>query len=282
MTAQVISSINMKGGIGKTTLTVNLAASLARFHGKRVLVVDLDPQTNATFCLISRETWDKWIASKLILADLMNQTDHSNLSRVEPKVQDAIIKNVGGINRLDLIRSHLKLTFIDISLSTAISRETILKRKLSKVLSEYDFIFCDCPPNLSLSTQNGLAASDYYIIPVFPEPLAALGLGLISNRIKQLNESLEKELLSLGIIYTKYDRRIKETEITSLEIIDANPQEYIFNTRIPENTKIKSAVRSSQPIIITNPKSSASQAYKELAKEFLERIDKMNDSKASE
>ncbi|MHC5894895.1 ParA family protein [Nostoc sp.] len=111
MTAQVISSINMKGGIGKTTLTVNLAASLARFHGKRVLVVDLDPQTNATFSLISRETWDKWIASKLTLADLMNQTDHSNLSRVEPKVQDAIIKNVGGINKLESYTLSLKTNF---------------------------------------------------------------------------------------------------------------------------------------------------------------------------
>ncbi|MEH2198747.1 ParA family protein [Nostoc sp.] len=276
MTAQVISSINMKGGIGKTTLTVNLAASLARFHGKRVLVIDLDPQTNATFCLISRNTWDEWIGSKLTLADLMNQTDHFNISKIEPKIQDAIIKNVGGINRLDLIPSHLKLTFIDISLASVISRETILKRKLSNILTEYDFVFCDCPPNLSLSTQNGLAASDYYMIPVFPEPLAALGLGLISNRIRQLNDSLGKELLSLGILFTKYDRRILETEITASEIIDANPHEYIFKTKIPENTKIKSAVRSSKPIIITNPKSSGAKAYKELAKEFLERIEKMN------
>ncbi|HEY9802695.1 MAG TPA: ParA family protein [Leptolyngbyaceae cyanobacterium] len=276
MAAKVISSINMKGGIGKTTLTINLAASLARFHGKRVLVVDLDPQTNATFCLISKNTWDEWTDSKLTLADLMNQTDHSNLSRLEPKVHDAIIQNVGGINKLDLIPSHLRLTFIDISLSTAISRETILKRKLSKVVNEYDFIFCDCPPNLSLSTQNGLAASDYYIIPVFPEPLAALGLGLISNRIKQLNDSLEKELVSLGIVFTKYDKRIKETEITASEIIEANPQEYIFSTKIPENTKVKSAVRSSSPIIITSPKSSGAKAYKELAKEFLDRINKIN------
>ncbi len=216
MEAKVISSINMKGGIGKTTLTVNLAASLAHFHKKRVLVIDLDPQTNATFCLIGRTTWDNWIKSKLTLADLMNQTDQFNLSKLESKIQDAIIKNVGGIDKLDLIPSHLKLTFIDIGLAVVQFRETILKRKLFHVLNEYDFVFCDCPPNLSLSTQNGLAASDYYIIPVFPEPLAALGLGLISNKIKQLNEAMGKELLSLGIVFTKYDKRINETETTAL------------------------------------------------------------------
>lgn len=271
MVAKVISCINMKGGVGKTTLTVNLAASLAHFHQKRVLVVDLDPQTNATFSLISRNTWSKWVESKPTLADLMRQTDSYNLSNVDPNTKDAIITNVGQVKGLDLIPSHLQLTYIDISLATAPFRESILQRKLADVLDNYDFIFCDCPPNLALSTQNGLAASNYYIIPVLPEPLAALGLGLISNRIKQLNKAMGRDLTSLGIVFSKYDRRIQETEKTAIEIVNANTHEYIFNTKIPENSKIKSAVRDASPIIIYSRKSNGAQAYKELAKEFLVR-----------
>ncbi len=264
----------MKGGIGKTSLTVNLAASLARFHKKRVLVVDLDPQTNATFSLITRNEWDKWVKSNLTLADLMNQTEQFNVPKITPKIKNAIIKNVGGnIAGLDLIPSHLKLTFIDIRLATAPYREMILKKNLSTVLDSYDYIFCDCPPNLSISTQNGLAASDYYIIPVFPEPLAALGLGLISNRIKELNEYRQGgELQSLGIVFTKYDLRVKETELSASEIIEANPSEYIFQTLIPENVNVKSAVRDAKPVILSSPRSRGATAYKKLAEEFIARL----------
>jgi chromosome partitioning protein len=201
----------------------------------------------------------------------MKQTDSYNLSNVEPSTEDAIITNVGQFKGLDLIPSHLQLTYIDISLATASFRESILQRKLADVLDNYEFIFCDCPPNLSLSTQNGLAASDYYIIPVLPEPLAALGLGLISNRIRQLNRAMGRNLTSMEIVFSKYDRRIQETEKTAAEIISTNTHEYIFNTKIPENSKIKSAVRDASPIIIYSPKSKGAQAYKELAKEFLSR-----------
>ncbi|MEQ8756937.1 MAG: ParA family protein [Coleofasciculus sp. G1-WW12-02] len=277
MTAQVISSINMKGGVGKTALTVNLAASLAHNYNKRILVVDLDPQTNATFSLITKDHWDKWIHSKLTLADLMSQSEEFNLSRKRPNIEDAIIKNVGGnIKGLDLIPSHLRLTFIDIKLAIVSHREMILKKNLESILNQYDYILCDCPPNLSISTQNGLAASNYYIIPVFPEPLAALGLGLINNKIKELNEyRTGAEIKSLGIVFTKYDLRINETELSASEIAEANSEEYIFRTKIPENVKVKSSVREAKPVILSSPRSRSAIAYKELAKEFLDRIGKV-------
>jgi chromosome partitioning protein len=279
MVAKVISSINMKGGVGKTTLTVNLAASLAHYHNKRVLVVDLDPQTNATFSLIKIDTWNQWVGSRPTLADLMKQTDEFNLSGIEPNAEEAIIKNVGRVPNLDLIPSHLKLTYIDIQLAGISARERILKQKLSKVINSYDFIFCDCPPNLSISTQNGLAASDYYIIPVVPEVLAALGLGLIDNRIKQLSKRMEMDIKSIGIIFTRYDRRITETERTEREIIDNHPYEYIFTTKIPENVSVKTTVRDAEPIIICHPRSSGAKAYKKLAEEFLERLHNLMPSK---
>src|SRR5258708_4629093 len=179
--AQVISLIQMKGGVGKTTCTVNLASYLAREHQKRVLLVDFDPQINATLSLISEERWKSWEKEHGTMADVL-EVEHKPKGADAVKFRDCIMTDVNPeLPGLHLIPSHLKLTFLDLDLAARPGRERIFARKLEKILPSYDLILCDCPPNLMTATQNALYASDWYLVPMQPDFLSSIGLSLLSD-----------------------------------------------------------------------------------------------------
>jgi chromosome partitioning protein len=173
--AIVISLVNMKGGVGKTSVAVNLAAHLARDHGKKVLLVDLDPQTNASLSLMSEDAWAKWTAKHGTMADVFELTASPKRGGEKVSLADCIVRGVvPEIPGLDLLPSHLRLTFLDLDLASRPGRERIFGRKLEKVASNYDVILCDCPPNLQTATQNALFASDFYLVPMQPDFLSSI------------------------------------------------------------------------------------------------------------
>lgn len=155
----VISFINMKGGVAKTTSTVEIAAILAKEHNKKVLVIDLDPQTNATLSLITLEQWEQ-IKDTATIADVLGMNRGMSSRDEEFDINSAVIENVCGIENLDLIPSHLELTFLDLDLVSRPARECILQNQIRNLSKQYDYILIDCPPNLTLAPQNALVISN--------------------------------------------------------------------------------------------------------------------------
>ncbi len=199
----VISFINMKGGVGKTTCAVNIAAYLAREHKKRVLLVDLDPQTNASLSVMTEKRWNKWQEDNGTMADIL-EVDSKRRGGDGVKLKDCIIHDVlDEIPGLDLIPSHLKLTFLDLDLAARPGRERIFTRKLEKVKSDYDIILCDCAPNLMTGTQNALYASDSFFIPMQPDFLSSIGLELLLDRLAYLRKSLEFKISCFGAAFAR-------------------------------------------------------------------------------
>jgi chromosome partitioning protein len=183
-----ISFINMKGGVGKTTSVVEVATLLATEHDKNVLVIDLDPQTNATLSFITLDEWEA-VKDTATIADVLGMNRGTSSRDDEFDIKDAIIENAGGIENLDLIPSHLELTFLDLDLVSVPARESVLKNQLDKADLDYDYILIDCPPNLTLAPQNALIISDYIIVPVVPEIFPAIGLPLLVNRVRKWRRS---------------------------------------------------------------------------------------------
>ena len=214
--AQIISFINFKGGVGKTTTLIQVAETLAAIHGKRVLVLDLDPQTNATVVLIGDARWqaadrDKQTLAHLFL-DKLNGTSDFNLSR-------ALIKNVSNIEMrtggtIDLVPSSIQLVEAQDRLSDVSARSAhmmapmeIVRLELGSLFANYDYVLIDCPPNLGYITQNGLEISDYYLTPVVPDVLSTYGLPQIIQRIEKHARTRKLKVKSLGVVVTKYDSR---------------------------------------------------------------------------
>ena len=190
----------MKGGVGKTTSVVELGTILATEHEKKVLIIDIDPQTNSTFSLIGLDEWGK-IKDTATIADVLGMNKGLSSRDTEYDIKDAIIENVCEIENLDLIPSHIELTFLDIDLSSEPGRENILSRQIEKLTTNYDFVLIDCPPNLTIAPQNALVVSDHIIVPVSPEFYAAIGLPLLINRVNQLKR---KSICKQTVFYSIY------------------------------------------------------------------------------
>lgn len=242
---KVISFINMKGGVGKTTSTVEIGAILAKEHGKKVLIIDIDPQTNATLSLISLEKWEE-LKDDSTIADVLGMNKGMSSREEDYNINNAIINNVGGINNLDLIPSHLELTFLDLDLVSVPARESVLQNKIDKIEAEYDFILIDCPPNLTLAPQNALIVSDYIIVPVVPEIFPSIGLPLLVNRVNKWKKSFKDCTVEfLGVVFTKVDARysMHSQQMDALrrkDVIDC------FATIIPQNAWAKLQPQISQ------------------------------------
>jgi chromosome partitioning protein len=271
--ATVISLVNMKGGVGKTTVAVNLAAYLARDHQKKVLLLDLDPQTNASLSLMPEKAWVKWVEEHGSMADVFELD--AKRKRDEPvKFADCIVHDVvPGIAGLDLLPGHLRLTFLDLDLASRPGRERILLRKLSKVLEGYDIILCDCPPNLQTATQNALYASDWFLVPMQPDFLSSIGLSLLLDRLGYLKTGLEFKIRCLGVVFT----RVRHVEFHQ-ETMKRLPEEsefrklHFFKTVIPENIALGEAPMSAQPIALYDGSAPGAEAFRSLASEVIARL----------
>ena len=272
--ARVISFINMKGGVGKTTCAVNIAAYLAREHQKRVLLVDLDPQTNASLSVMTEKRWTKWQDEHGTMADILEVESKRKGAEIL-KLKDCIIHDViEEIPGLDLIPSHLKLTFLDLDLAARPGRERIFSRKLEKVKADYDIILCDCAPNLMTGTQNALYASDSYFIPMQPDYLSSIGVELLLDRLAYLRKSLEFKITCLGAAFTRVRAHLHYHQETMERLREAKglKRVHFFETVIPENIKLAEAPMESKPIALHDGSATGAEAYRHLTAELLERL----------
>jgi chromosome partitioning protein len=273
--ATVISLVNMKGGVGKTSVAVNLAAHLARDHGKKVLLVDLDPQTNASLSLMSEDAWAKWTDKHGTMADVFELTTKGKRGGERALLEDCIVRNVvQEIPGLDLVPSHLRLTFLDLDLASRPGRERIFGRKLEKIASAYDVILCDCPPNLQTATQNALFASDFYLVPMQPDFLSSVGLGLLLDRLGYLKTELQFKIRCLGVVFSRVRRHVSFHQ----ETMERLPRQkefkklHFFKTVIPENITVSEAPMAAKPVVLFDPSAPGAQAFAELASEVAERL----------
>jgi chromosome partitioning protein len=211
MTAKIVSLINLKGGVAKTTTTVQLAECLASEFSKKVLVIDLDPQTNATVALIGEEKWDQLERNNQTIFHLFND----KLERTSNfKIEQAIQKGVSNLNleKLSLLPSSIRLIEIQDRIpeiypksNNSIDPMTLLKDVIDPKRDEYDYILIDCPPNLGLITKNGIEISDYYLIPTISDLLSVYGLPQIVKTIAQLTKDRKHlRIKCLGLVITKY------------------------------------------------------------------------------
>jgi chromosome partitioning protein len=246
---RVIAIANQKGGVGKTTTSVNLGASLAEL-GLRVLVVDLDPQGNASTGLgINPRDVDSSIYDVI-----MNDTPA--LDAVEPT----------SLKNLFVIPATLDLAGAEIELVPAFSRELKLKRALDLVRSEYDVVLIDCPPSLGLLTVNGLAAADDVIVPIQCEYYALEGLGQLLRNVALVRSSLNPQLDVRGIILTMYDSRTRLAEQVEREVREHFGTK-VYKTVVPRTVRLAEAPSFGQPIIVFDSTSRGAKAYRKLAKE---------------
>ncbi len=199
----VLSCVNLKGGVGKTTLAVNLAAYFG-LHGFSTLLIDLDPQTNATFSCVKVEDWKKHADEFGTVADILGVREHTSAEGAKREISQIVMKAV--FQNVDVIPSHLDLFTIDLELGGAAARETKLRRELKEFASAYDIVVCDCPPNLTIPTQNALAFSTHYIVPVSPDYLSSLGVSLLLSRVDKFSKELENSIELVGIAISRVGR----------------------------------------------------------------------------
>jgi chromosome partitioning protein len=235
--AIVLSAINLKGGVGKTTIAVNFAAYCGR-RRLRTLLVDLDPQTNATFSTIGVEAWEKHAKENGTIADLLGARSHTSAEGKQKTAKGVLFKSV--FPNVDLIPSHLDLFTVDLDLASATARERKLEKALKPIMNDYDIIVCDCPPNLTLPTQNALAISTHYVVPVSIDFLSSLGIGILLNRIKTLSEDLDRSLINAGIVISRVGRPALHRATTESSI-RATYKELVFGQTIKDRADISAA-----------------------------------------
>ena len=259
---KIIAIANQKGGVGKTTTAVNLAASLA-MAGFRTLLVDIDAQANATSGL----GIDPKPLTKTIYEVLVNSL----------KANEAIIDTK--VSKLSLLPSHINLVGAEIELIDVADRERVMKRALTPLKTSYDYILIDCPPSLSLLTLNALSASDSVLIPVQCEYYALEGLGQLLNTINIVKKHLNPELDIEGVLLTMFDSRLRLSNQVVGEV-----QRYfdskVFKTVIARNVRLSEAPSFGQPVVIYDAFSSGARNYIDLSKEVIARNPKIGKGKS--
>lgn len=260
----IISFVNLKGGVGKTALAVNFAAYCASKNLK-TLLVDLDPQTNATFSCITVSRWKEHALTKGTVADLMGMKRHVSATGAIKTADSIIIKDV--FPNMDLVPSHLDLFTIDLDLASATARESKLKRALTPKIIDYGMIVCDCPPNLTIPTQNALAFSTDFVVPVSPDYLSALGVGILLSRVKELCEDLTHDLNNLGIVISRKGRPAIHRDEIVTDIRTKLPG-LVFRAEISERVAVSEAAAANKSIFQMSDQSAISE-FIEFAKELL-------------
>jgi chromosome partitioning protein len=250
---RVLAVVNQKGGVGKTTTTVNLAAALAQ-AGRRVLLVDVDPQGNATM----GSGIDKRTLARTVYHALLGLGE---LSGIRVRAER------GGY---DLVPANRELAGAEVELVELPSRETRLKAALERVAADYDYILIDCPPSLSLLTVNALAAAHRVLIPMQCEYYALEGLSDLVGTIKRVRANLNPALDIAGLLRTMYDPRNTLSQQVSREL-EAHFGDKVFRTLVPRNVRLAEAPSYGVPAVLWDPSSKGAQAYIALAGEVLER-----------
>lgn len=252
--ARIYTLVNQKGGVGKTTTAINLGAYLAEF-GQRVLIVDLDPQANATSCLgIDKST--------------VKTGTYEALNGTRP-ASESILRNPN--LKLSVLPASPALTGAEIELVNELARENRLKQALAPIRDRYDYILIDCPPSLGLLTLNGVvAAQDGLIIPVQCEYLALEGLGLLMDTIARVRKALFPQLRIRGVLLTMFDNRTN----LSQEVVDEvrrHFKEQTFESIIPRSVRLAEAPSYGLPILAYYPSSPGAEAHRALAEEVLQQ-----------
>ncbi len=251
--AKVLAVTNQKGGVGKTTTTINLGAALARL-GVKVLLIDIDPQGNATSGLgLSRNEVKSCIYNVLI--------------------EDLPVTEVTIATRwtnLYIVPATIQLAGAEIELVPLTAREDKLKKAISEIKDEYDFIIIDCPPSLGLLTLNAMNAADGVIIPIQCEYYALEGLGQLMNTITLVRKHMNKDLQIEGVVLTMYDSRTNLSEQVAEEVRNYF-QQYVYKTVIPRNVRLSEAPSYGQHILEYDPKSRGAELHLALAREVLKR-----------
>jgi chromosome partitioning protein len=246
---RTVAVVNQKGGVGKSTTAVNLGACLALL-GKRVLLVDIDPQGNATTGL----GIDK--------RGIENDSYALLLGEISPR--SAIIAT--DVENLSIIPATANLAGAEIELVSALARETRLRQALAEVADQYDYIFVDCPPSLGLLTINALVAADQMIIPIQAEFYALEGLSQLTAIVKRVKEALNPRLEILGVLVTMYDGRTRLAVEVVDEVLRYFPEQ-VFKTQIPRNIRLSEAPSFGKPVVLFDVRSRGAQAYLDLARE---------------
>lgn len=290
----------MKGGVGKTTLTVNLATSLAKNFNKKVLVLDLDAQISATLSLLAPHEFGKLRKKRKTLSYLLDLAIKPN-PYAKLTIKDLISPAICGLNNLELLPGDIEL-YDEYLVSEMLHQKAVDEHKtenfesvwnsferfliqniLEPVIDEYDFVIMDCAPGYNLLTRSAIAASDFYILPARPEPLSLVGIQLLERRIKKLKESHKDDnplkLKLLGIVfilseaglfgrYDKYYSQVKRRVQQDFSI------DQLFTSDIPMDVNVAKAVDLFMPVVLTAPKSNGSKAFVTLTEEFLNSVAK--------
>lgn len=248
---RTIAIANQKGGVGKTTTSVNLSACLAKL-GKKVLLIDTDPQGNATSGVGINKGDVEHCIYNILIDDIA--------------AKDVILQTE--VENLDIIPATISLAGAEIELVSTISREVRMKHALQPLASQYDYIIIDCPPSLGLLTLNALTASDAIIIPVQCEYYALEGLSQLLSTIQLVQKHLNKELMIDGVLLTMFDARTN-LGIQVIEQVKKYFQDRVYQTIIPRNVRLSEAPSHGEPIIVYDARSRGAEVYTELAKEVL-------------
>ncbi len=252
--ARIIAMVNQKGGVGKTTSTVNLGAALAEY-GRRVLLVDFDPQGALSVALgvpahqLERSVYDLLMDDGCTIADVTVPTTVPGLS---------------------LIPSNIDLSAAEVALVNEVAREQALARALAPVIDDYDYIIIDCQPSLGLLTVNALTAADGVVIPLECEYFALRGVKLLMDTITKVRSRLNPRLQVIGVVATMYDARTLHTREVLARVVDAFGDD-VFHTVISRTIKFPDATVAGEPITSFAPSHPAADAYRQLARELLTR-----------
>jgi chromosome partitioning protein len=250
---KIICVVNQKGGVGKTATAVNLAAALA-MSGKKTLLIDFDPQGNATSGVGANRQ------------DFQNSIYHLLIDQLDP----AGLILTTDIPLLNIIPADMDLVGADIELVSMAQREKVLKKKIEPLIPEFDFIFLDCPPSLGLLTVNALTAAQAVIVPTQCEYYALEGLGNLLTTIQMVQRDLNPALYVEGILLTMFDSRNNLSSQVETEV-RTHLKELVFRTVIPRNVRISESPSHGLPVVLYDEHSKGAQSYQELARELLER-----------